>query len=52
MFDMIESEKPDSIMVTIRNRRTPESKSFTVYNTTVNEVYDVLTKFLKAQKKG
>ena len=36
---MVRIEKPKSVMVTIRDRKTNESKSFTVYDTTVDEVY-------------
>ena len=35
---MISTKKPSSITITIRDRQKNESKSITVYNSSVNEI--------------
>lgn len=41
---MASTKKPESVMITIRNRKTNESKSITVYDATLQEVYDKVKK--------
>ena len=48
---MIKFEKPKSVEITIRNRKTGKNKSFTVYNTTVDEVFETVRKALKGYRK-
>ena len=43
------TEKPNSVVVTVRDRNKNTSKSITVYNTTVNEVFGKIGKILKAK---
>lgn len=38
--NMTSIKKPESVMITIRNRKTNESKSLTVYDTDVKDVYE------------
>ncbi len=37
---MTSIKKPESIMVTVRNRKTNESKSLTIYGTNVKDAYE------------
>ena len=41
------TEKPTSVVVTVRDRKENVSKSITVYNTTVDEVYKRVEQSLK-----
>lgn len=43
---MVTKEKPKGIMITIRDRKTNQSKTFTVYDTTLEEVYGKIEKAL------
>ncbi len=45
--NMVRIEKPKSVMITIRDRKTNESKSFTVYDTIVDEVYKKVKKIFE-----
>jgi hypothetical protein len=41
------TDKPNSIIITVRDRKTNKSKSITVYDTTLDEVYAKVEKALK-----
>lgn len=41
---MVTIEKPESVMITVRNRKTNESKSITVYGASVKEVHEKIKK--------
>jgi hypothetical protein len=41
------TDKPKSIIITIRDRKDNKSKSITVYGTTVEEIYTKVQKALK-----
>jgi len=41
------TERPKSIVVTVRDRKENRSKSISVYNTTLDEVYKKIEKCLK-----
>lgn len=46
---MVTTRKPESIEVIIRNRDGGKSRSFTVYDTTVDELYKKLLSTLKGK---
>lgn len=41
---MVTTEKPKGIMITIRDRKENASKTLTVYNATLEEVYNKIKK--------
>jgi len=41
------TEKPNSVVITVRDRNENKSKSITVYNTTIDEVYKKVEQSLK-----
>lgn len=41
------TEKPNSVVITIRDRTKNKSKSITVYGATVDEVFNKIEKILK-----
>ena len=44
---MVTTEKPKSVMITIRDRRENKSKTITVYNTDLEEIYKKIKDVLK-----
>lgn len=44
---MVTTEKPKSIMVTIRDRKANKSKTITAYNTTLEEVFRKIKRVLE-----
>lgn len=44
---MVTIEKPKSVMITIRDRRENKSKTITVYDTNLEEVYGKIKKAIK-----
>lgn len=41
---MVTTKKPKGITITVRDRRENESKSLTVYNTSLEEIYEKIEK--------
>jgi hypothetical protein len=41
------TEKPKGIVITVRDRKQNKSKSITIYNTTIDEVFKRIEKALK-----
>jgi len=48
---MVETDKPKSVTITIQDRSDKKSKSFTVYNTDIDEVYGIVRRALKGGQK-
>ena len=44
---MVTTEKPKSVMITIRDRKENKSKTITVYNTDLEEIYKKIKGVLK-----
>ena len=44
-------DKPVSIQVRVQNRRTGESKSFTVYDTNLKEALEIMTRAFERKLK-
>lgn len=44
---MVSAEKPKSVMITIRDRRDNKSRTITLYDTNLDEVYRKIKEFFK-----
>jgi hypothetical protein len=44
------TEKPNSVVITVRDRKENKSKSITVYGANVQEVYEKIEKLLTKEK--
>jgi hypothetical protein len=44
---MVTTEKPKSVTITVRDRKDNGSKSITVYNATLDEVYNKIKKLFE-----
>lgn len=49
--DMPRLEKPERVEITVRNRKTGESRSFTVYDVSVREALKILKQVFKWKSK-